>query len=209
LETPTDSDAINEQVEGRLENLFGDEDTAADILEDSHESDDSPLRELKTIVLSIDWEITDEVMKNFVEQIAVLKDKLKDDKIVLVFLQLLGSIGDYIRINKGKSHPGAFKILTSLFNELDKVVKSDGLTEADKKKILSAELTKYKTLKEQLIKTKPKKEREEPEIPSDQQRQEPPDIEDLAKAIGEIKQLLKAEFKALRAELESLRNSMT
>ena len=157
MEIPTDNEAINEEVEGRLDNLFGDEDTAADIIEDSHESDDSPLRELKTIVLSIDWEITDEVMTNFVEQIAILKDSLKDDKIVLVFLQLLGSLGEYIRINKGKSHPGAFKILTSLFNELDKVVQSKDLTESDKKKILSAEITKYKTLKEQLIKAKPKK----------------------------------------------------
>ena len=59
METPTEGDSINEEVEGRLDNLFGDEDTAADILEDSHESEDYPLTELKTIVLSIDWEITE------------------------------------------------------------------------------------------------------------------------------------------------------
>jgi hypothetical protein len=205
LEIPTDDAAINEEVGGRLDNLFGDEDTAADILEDSHESDDSPLRELKTIVLSIDWEITDEVMTNFVEQIAILKDRLKDEKIIIVFLQLLGSLGEYIRINKGKSHPGAFKILTSLFNELDKVVQSKDLTESDKKKILSGELTKYKTLKGQLIKAKPTKEEKEPEISTDKTTVEPVDLKDLATAIGEIKQLLKSEFKALRAELKSLR----
>ena len=205
MEIPTDNEAINEEVEGRLDNLFGDEDTAADIIEDSHESDDSPLRELKTIVLSIDWEITDEVMTNFVEQIAILKDSLKDDKIVLVFLQLLGSLGEYIRINKGKSHPGAFKILTSLFNELDKVVQSKDLTESDKKKILSAEITKYKTLKEQLIKAKPKKGEKEPEIPTDTKTVEPGNLQDLATAISEIKQLLITEFKALKAELKSLR----
>ena len=205
MESPTDDDAINVEVEGRLDNLFGDEDTAADILEDSYESDDSPLRELKTIVLSLDWEITDEIMTNFVEQVAALKDRLKDDKIILVFLQLLGSLGEYIRINKGKSHPGAFKILTSLFNELDKVAQSKDLTESDKKKILSAELTKYKTLKEQLIKAKPKKEEKEPEISPDKKTVEPVDLKDLATAIGEIKQLLETEFKALRAELKSLR----
>jgi hypothetical protein len=205
LESPTDDDVINEEVEGRLDNLFGDEDTAADILEDSYESDDSPLRELKTIVLSLDWEITDEVMTNFVEQVAALKDRLKDDKIILVFLQLLGSLGEYIRINKGKSHPGAFKILTSLFNELDKVAQSKDLTESDKKKILSAELTKYKTLKEQLIKAKPQKEEKESEISPDKKTVESVDLKDLATAINEIKQLVKTEFKALRAELKSLR----
>ena len=205
MDISTDNDGLNEEVEGRLDNLFGDEDTAADILEDSHESDDSPLRELKTIVLSIDWEITDEVMTNFVEQVAVLKDRLKDDKIILVFLQLLGSLGEYVKINKGKSHPGAFKILTSLFNELDKVVQSKDLTESDKKKILSAEIAKYKILKEQLIKAKPKKEEKEPEISPDKETAEPVDLNDLATAIREIKQLLKTEFKALRAELQSLR----
>lgn len=205
MESPTDDDVINEEVEGRLDNLFGDEDTAADILEDSYESDDSPLRELKTIVLSLDWEITDEIMTNFVEQVAALKDRLKDDKIILVFLQLLGSLGEYIRINKGKSHPGAFKILTSLFNELDKVAQSKDLTESDKKKILSAELTKYKTLKEQLIKAKPKKEEKESEISPEKKTVEPVGLKDLATAINEIKQLVKTEFKALRAELKSLR----
>ncbi len=205
MESPTDDDVVNEEVEGRLDNLFGDEDTAADILEDSYESDDSPLRELKTIVLSLDWEITDEIMTNFVEQVAALKDRLKDDKIILVFLQLLGSLGEYIRINKGKSHPGAFKILTSLFNELDKVAQSKDLTESDKKKILSAELTKYKTLKEQLIKAKPKKEEKESEISPEKKTVEPVDLKGLATAINEIKQLVKTEFKALRAELKSLR----
>ena len=204
MESPTGDDVVNEEVEGRLDNLFGDEDTAADILEDSYESDDSPLRELKTIVLSLDWEITDEIMTNFVEQVAVLKDRLKDDKIILVFLQLLGSLGEYIRINKGKSHPGAFKILTSLFNELDKVAQSNDLTESDKKKILSAELTKYKTLKEQLIKAKPKKEEKESEISPEKKTVEPVGLKDLATAINEIKQLVKTEFKALRAELKSL-----
>ncbi len=205
MESPTDDDVVNEEVEGRLDNLFGDEDTAADILEDSYESDDSPLRELKTIVLSLDWEITDEIMTNFVEQVAALKDRLKDDKIILVFLQLLGSLGEYIRINKGKSHPGAFKILTSLFNELDKVAQSKDLTESDKKKILSAELTKYKTLKEQIIKAKPKKEEKESEISPEKKTVEPVGLKDLATAINEIKQLVKTEFKALRAELKSLR----
>ncbi len=205
MESPTDDDVVNEEVEGRLDNLFGDEDTAADILEDSYESDDSPLRELKTIVLSLDWEITDEIMTNFVEQVTALKDRLKDDKIILVFLQLLGSLGEYIRINKGKSHPGAFKILTSLFNELDKVAQSKDLTESDKKKILSAELTKYKTLKEQLIKAKPKKEEKESEISPEKKTVEPVGLKDLATAINEIKQLVKTEFKALRAELKSLR----
>ena len=81
-------DSFADEVENRLENLFGEEelmdespvdnppdapgeapvDTAPETLGDSREetSDEavSPLRELKAIVLSIDWEITDEVMES-------------------------------------------------------------------------------------------------------------------------------------------------
>jgi len=71
--------------------------------------------------------------------------------------------------------------------------------------MLSAEIAKYKILKEQLIKAKPKKEEKEPEISPDKETAEPVDLNDLATAIREIKQLLKTEFKALRAELQSLR----
>ena len=130
-----------------LHDLFGEEEPSSNGFGGGVDSTDSPLRELKTIILSIDWEITDEVMTKLIEQIAVLKKTFKDDKIPLVFLQLLGSLGEYIKFNIGKSHPDAFKILNSLFNELDKVVQLETLTESEKKQILSIEVNKYKTLK--------------------------------------------------------------
>lgn len=205
MEFPSDNDDITEEVEDRLDDLFGEENTAAVHLDESADSEDSPLRELKTIVLSIDWEITDEVMTSFVDQIAVLKDRFKNDKILLVFLQLLGSLGEYIKANKGMCHPDAFKILNSLFTQLDKVSQSKDLTESEKKKILATELAKYKTLKEQLTPSKPKKEKIEQVKSVSKRKIDQADLNDLLVAIEEIKELIKTELKALREELKSLR----
>ena len=55
----TRDDSFTEEVEDRLENLFGDEEPSENAQKEAEEVADSPLRELKTIVLSIEWEITD------------------------------------------------------------------------------------------------------------------------------------------------------
>jgi hypothetical protein len=208
LAPQTPDDTFTEEVEDRLENLFGDEEPSEDAQEEAEKVADAPLRELKTIVLSIEWEITDEAMTRFVEQISSLQDTFKEDKIVLVFLQLLGSIGEYIRTNLGKSHPQAFKILNSLFNQLDKVVNSTDLSEDDRKKILSVELNKYKSLKGKLVPAKPQVEEKkkvavkESEIPAVDENK------DLRAALEEFKQLVQSEFKALRKELKLLREQL-
>ena len=201
---PDGEESIAVEVEDRLDDIFREGDTSSNGLAESVDSKDSPLRELKTIVLSIDWEITDEVMTKFIEQIGILKNTFKDDKIPLVFLQLLGALGEYIKINRGKSHPDAFKNLNSLFNELDKVVQSETLTESEKKQILSSEVNKYKTLKRQLDKDKAEREKVKPVKPPEQIVPETIELKDLVVAIQEIKLLFKSEFKALRNELKSL-----
>jgi len=208
LAQQTRDDTLAEEVEGRLENLFGDEELNENAQKEADQVADSPLRELKTIVLSIEWEITDEAMTRFVEQIASLQDTFKDDKIVLVFLQLLGSIGEYIRTNLGKSHPQAFKILNSLFNQLDKVVNSTELSEDDRKKILSVELSKYKGLKGKLVPAKPQIKEKKEVVVKESEIPAVDENKDLRAALEEIKQVVQSEFKALRKELKLLREEM-
>ena len=115
---------------------------------------DYPLAELKNMVLSIDWEITDEVLADLVSQIDNLKDTYKNEKIILMFLQLLGSLGEYIKTNRGNAHPKTFKILNSVYSRLEKVVLSKDMAESEKKKILRTEMNKYKKLREEVSKKK-------------------------------------------------------
>ena len=115
---------------------------------------DNPLAELKSMVLSIDWEITDEVLSAFLSQIAKLKNTYKNEKIILMFLQLLGSLGEYIKTNRGNAHPKTFKILNSVFSRLEDIVSNEDLKESEKIKILRIEMDKYKQLRTQVSKKK-------------------------------------------------------
>ncbi len=157
-----DEDSLSEELESRLDDLFGEDDKYSEgpVTEDS--AQDYPLSELKNLVLSIDWEITDEVLQKFIGQIRDLKTTYKDDKINLTFLQILGSLGEYIKTNRGKAHPKTFKILNSVFSQFDDVVLNDDMQEIEKKKILRTEMNKYKVLREQITQDKAAKKKKKP-----------------------------------------------
>ncbi len=157
-----------------------------------------PLKELKAIILSIDWEITDDIMNRLADQVVGLKKRYKDDRIVFMLLQLLGSIGEYIRTNRGKSHPDSFKFLNSLFKKLDKVVRTEGLTESEKKK------NKYKVLKDKLSSRKyvaQKGKHVKPAVKAKAEKTDSLPIEAFADAMDQIRQLIRSEFDSLREEL--------
>ena len=199
-------DALVDEIDGRLDDLFAEDKTPQKTAGESSDIKEYPLKELKAVILSIDWEITDDIMNRLADQVVGLKKRYKEDRIVFMFLQLLGSIGEYIRTNKGKSHPDSFKFLNSLFKKLDKVVRTKGLKEAEKKKILSVEVNKYKVLKDKLSARKSVVQKEKSVKPAVKAKAEKTDslpIEAFADAMDQIRQLIRSEFKALREELRS------
>ena len=56
---------------------------------------DSPIAKLKTIILSIDWEITDDILQQLHSELQDLKDIWAGNKINLVYIQALEKIGRY------------------------------------------------------------------------------------------------------------------
>jgi hypothetical protein len=193
-----DEDALSAELESRLDDLFGDDDKFSEGPVADETPADYPLGELKNLVLSIDWEITDEVLKKFVRQVNDLKSTYKEDKINLTFLQILGSLGEYIKTNRGKAHRKTFKILNSVFSQFDDVVLAKDMQENEKKRILRDEMNKYKALREQIshdrtakIKKKAAK-TAKPIKPKKQEKQldaavsRTPKIEKPAKASGEV-----------------------
>jgi hypothetical protein len=66
----------------------------------------------------------------------------------------LGSLGVYIKTNRGNAHPKTFKILNSVFSRLEEVVLSEDMTEPEKKKLLRTEMNQYKQLRNQVSKKK-------------------------------------------------------
>jgi len=141
-----DIETLNLELDNRLDDLFGESDLLLPDVEQDNPKEEYPLAELKNSILSIDWEITDEVLDKLVQQIQDLLTTYEDDKIVKGFLQILNSLGNYIRVHRGKAPPKTFRILNSVFSNLDKVVLSKDMTESAKKKLLRTEMKSYKEL---------------------------------------------------------------
>jgi hypothetical protein len=206
-------------------------------IEDKDDLDDSVLRYLKAIVLSIDWEINDETMKELIDETDRLKDVYEDDRTLVLLFQLLGSVGKYIKTNKVGSHPESINLLNSAYYSLEKVMLSKNMTEAARKKELFGQVKKFKQLKEKIGLTKkgtakkreitshgipapligerskgtglqeessPGGETVKEVVRSDMSRMLP--HEAFAFALEEIKEVIKVEFKTLRAELKLWRD---
>ena len=202
----------------------------ADQADNENVPDDYPLAELKNLVLSIDWEITEETLAGLLSEIESLKKTYKNEKIISMFLQLLASLGQYIRTNRGDAHPKTFKILNSVFSRLEEVILTENMTAANKKKLLRAEMQKYKQLRQKVSKKKAAtvgrqkaqaaakaKPRARATIDQEDKLQDQvihadglqasPSLESLTEAINELKQFIHTELNALKQELKKLQKS--
>lgn len=225
LVEPNDSDSLNPELDNRLEDLFGNDETTSPEDQAKESAAYYPLSELKNLILSIDWEITDEILEKLLQQIKDLNMTYEHDKIVLTFLQILNTLGGYIKKNRANAHPKTFKTLNSVFSSLDKVVLTRDMEEAEKKKILSAEMNRYKQLKIQIAQSKKEKQKSslkkqkaegfspeafsskantsKEEFSGTDQRPDPSALI-LTEAVEEIKQYIHSEIKALKEEIKSL-----
>ncbi|WP_027359981.1 hypothetical protein [Desulforegula conservatrix] len=107
----------------------------------------SPLNNLSAIILSMDWEITEDTMNNFLSEVVSLKDKYSDDKILFTFLKLHESVGTYINNKKAEAHPESIQFLHSAYTAFEKAVNSLNMEEKDKKKLLKEQINKFGLLK--------------------------------------------------------------
>lgn len=133
---------------------YGDTFQTSDIdLFEFADDEESPISRLRTLVLSIDWEITDEVLLQFNEEILDLKDVWADDKIRMIYLQALEKISRYIYRDKSDAHPNAIKLLLSMYYNLEKIVLSEDLPEDEVKPLLLSDVRKFEKLKKLIAKS--------------------------------------------------------
>lgn len=246
--TKKDEDgSLNAEVSNRLDELFGDEDsetsamsvassqgaglsnepvkrgkkTAAAVRDNGigSEDDNSPIKNLKALVFSIDWEITDEIMIDFLKETKRLSKKYQNDKVLSLFLKLHESIGKYIKAKKARAHPDSIKLIASVYKNFEKVLLSTGISEIQKKKLLSAEVKKFKSFKQRVVlreevyeppekldirvvdevtEVSPiKKAASVPELPLESK-------EAIEYIVAELKKVIKTEFHTLRQILKNL-----
>lgn len=174
--------------------------------------DDSPIDSLKALISAIEWEISDDTMDAFIIEVERLKEKHQDDPMLVMFLKLHESIGKYIRSKKARAHPDAIKFVTSVFMSFEKVITTPLMPNAQKKKLLFAEMKIFKEFKQRLMNRKQDAGNDSPDrvstaksertliTPVKLENQEAIDylVEHL---VREMKKMIKGEFEKLRQEI--------
>jgi pilus assembly protein FimV len=111
---------------------------------------DAPIAKLKTIILSIDWEITDDILHQLHNELQDLKDIWAGNKINLIYIQALEKIGRYIFAEKANSHPNAIKLLLAFYSNLERIVSSTSMSEEEKKQLLLQDVKRFDQFKIQI-----------------------------------------------------------
>ena len=114
--------------------------------------EDSPLTQLKSVVLSLDWEITDETLADLADEINHLREQelFQADKVSQVYLQGLNKIGQYIQSEGAYAHKNAIKLLLTLFYDFEKILSSETITGSEITTLLKADVRKFKILQYQI-----------------------------------------------------------
>lgn len=198
-------DTLTSELENRLDELFR-EDGPPVAMPPAGGSRIHPLAELKKIVLSIDWEITPEAVESFLAQIRLLKEVYQADKIVTMFLQILGSLGQYIKSNRSKAHPATFGLLNSVFSRLEEIANFPKMPELTRRKLLQAELAAYQQLRDKIAQRQaadgPKPAAPTP-APQASAASSVVTAAMLAQAVADMKEFIRSEIAALRRQLEN------
>lgn len=197
------SDPLSTALDNRLDELFR-EDEPTPAAPAAAKAKTSPLDELKKIVLSIDWEITPEALDSFMDQVRLLKEVYRDDKVILVFLQVLGSLGQYIKSSRSKVHPSTFNVLNSVFARLDEIVSTPKMPLAIRRKLLQAEMDAYQGLRAKITQRRAAEPAAKPAAATDTAARtqasagETVTPEMLSRAVAELKEFIRTEMNALR-----------
>ncbi|GAB6094140.1 hypothetical protein JCM14469_03920 [Desulfatiferula olefinivorans] len=172
-----DGNSIFDELDSRLDDFFADDEPggedASDFLSDDldmsslevtdieHPTPDvpasrpnhnakAPLDALKAIVLEMDWEINDENLNNYLDEINRLKDIYRNDRPISLFLKLHDAIGQYMLHKKAGAHPDALKFLYQVFNSLEKVFTKE-FSLREKNTLILTEVANFKNLKAKLF----------------------------------------------------------
>jgi pilus assembly protein FimV len=110
----------------------------------------SPLTRLKSIILSLDWEINDDILQELDDELDNLQSMWQSDKVAEVYLQGLSKIGNYIRTKGAYAHPNSIKLLLTFFYNFEKIISSEQITGEQITQLLKGDVRKFKILQYQI-----------------------------------------------------------
>jgi hypothetical protein len=150
--SPEDNTTLITEISERLDDIFGKDDVQDQMMPHSVTMKllSSPIKDLKSIVLSMDWEITDQVLNRFGQEVATLQKKYRDNNILYQFLRMLEALGEYIRKKGADAHPDSIKILYSIFEQFEEIVIAEDMPRDQQRAHLRTEVNRFHELKKKI-----------------------------------------------------------
>jgi hypothetical protein len=154
--TDLDYSKLTKGVEKRLDDIFADD----------LQNQSPPLAKLKfikppslvslrNIIMSLEWEVTDDHLKDLKQELRRLQRAYIKDYQLQKLFQILLHLALYIKVYKGDTHPYVFKSLFRAYNGLAKIV-SGKYSNHQKAKIVDDQIKRYLSLKDYLKRKKKK-----------------------------------------------------
>lgn len=195
------ADVLTTMVENRLDALFH-ENGLAETETNEINRESYPLRLLKTMILSIDWEITEVSIDRLLNQINSMKTDYENDPNITTLLRIEEALGKHLQLRKADAHPNTLNVLKSTYHALEQVIRSK-ISDDGRKTLVRRCIDEFKALKKDCTATNLKakltgsKDAPSAHPPTDAS----PPVAKVLEAIDDIKQLIENEFAALKAEL--------
>ncbi|MCF6246356.1 MAG: hypothetical protein L3J69_03235 [Desulfobacula sp.] len=105
------------------------------------------IQNLKAVILSIDWEISDETLGNFEAEINRQLIIFNAYGIHHTFLKIIHSTGRYVAAHKAKAHANSIFFLRSIFKNFEHLIESPDMLFKDKKKLLEDDIKRFNEFK--------------------------------------------------------------
>ena len=149
---------LAEAVGHRFDSIFANEDDptpAGATLVDTvtMTSFQSPIIDLKSIIMSIEWEITDRLMDRLHREVTDLTALYRGQAIPSQLLKIMDALGKYINHRQADAHPDSIKLMSLAFNNFEAVVENTDMPKAKQQELLQVTVRDFKRLKQQIAAT--------------------------------------------------------
>ena len=144
-------DKLTKELDSRLDELFSEDGLFEDEPKPPAEPDPDPkpapnerrpdaptssssgLADLDALLMSVEWEIDDHVMGTYLTEIERLRNAARPGDVMVYYLKILQSLGDYIRKEKAAAHPDSIRLLKETQESLGRLLADTELDATEKK----------------------------------------------------------------------------
>nr|MBP7231838.1 hypothetical protein [Syntrophaceae bacterium] len=149
-ETPEQEPSAAAEIDRRFSEIFGDNHKTSPPIQKTPSPQALPFEpppsfdRLKSIILSLEWEISLEVLEQMENEIDDVYPCLNNHPTAQGLLKILRFVGRYLRVWQEKSDQDSVHLLLSVFDQLENLIFSKWMTESEKHQCLTESIQHYR-----------------------------------------------------------------